>query len=187
MEVIVGLVLCAVVSLGVSIYLRYFATEGARNRPFENWCRSKPLIMAIRCQSDCGVDVYERLRYHIEPNPYFANSQGRYPWQHYVVRVDARRHHDDVVLLYVTACRQPKLRENRPDLPKAIDAFGQEVSELVDEVWLHGQLHTVNRRVGFEKENMAWLGDFDPSGQLSVSAMIGQPVWLKETLAKSAA
>jgi hypothetical protein len=186
-EVIVGIVLCAVVSLGVSVYLRFFASEGARSRPFEDWCRTRPLVVALRCQPGSAIEVYEKLRYLIEPSPYFSNSAGRFPWQHYVVSVDGRRLEDDVITLSVTACRQPKLRETRPDLSRAIDELGREAGELIDEVWLHGQLHTVNRRVKVERENMAWVGDFDDAGELSVTAMIGQPVWLKETLEKSAA
>jgi hypothetical protein len=186
-EVIVGIVLCAVVSLGVSIYLRFFASEGARNRPFEDWCRSRPLVVALRCQPGSAVDVYELLRRVVEPSPYFSNSAGRYPWQHYVVSLDGHRASDDVVVLRVTTCRQPRLHESRPDIAKALDLLASEAGELIEEIWLHGQFHSVNRRVGVERDNMAWLGDVDDAGHMEVSAMIGQPLWLKETLDREAA
>jgi hypothetical protein len=182
MEIIIGLVLCGFVSIGVTLYLRYFATEGARHRPFERWCRGHPLLLAFRCQPGMAIDVYEIVRRAIEPHDYFANSQGRYPWQHYVVHVDGRRLANDVIAVFVVGCRQPRLREHRPDLPRAIDEVGHEAAGSIDEVWLHGQLHAVNRVTGVHRDQMAWIGTLGEDGTLDVHAMIGQPPWLKETL-----
>jgi len=184
-ELIFGFIMCGLVTVAVHLYLRLFAVDGARHRPFEQWCGTHPLVMALRCQPGAAIEVYERLRRYIEPADSFANTQGRYPWQHYAVHLDGRRSDGDLVLLFVTGCRQPRAREHPPDLARAIEGLGKDVAPLVDEVWLHGHLHTENRRRSIDKERLAWLGTFEQSGELQVNAMIGRPPWLSTDLTRA--
>jgi hypothetical protein len=68
---------------------------------------------------------------------------------------------------------------------RSITDIGRVAGDRIEEVWLHGQFHAVNRVIGVQREMAGWLGDFTPEGHLNVAAMIGQPPWLVETLASS--
>jgi hypothetical protein len=182
MEPIIGFCIAFVLAIVIPIYLRFFAAEGARSKPFERWCRTHPVVAAFRCPPEETVEVYEQVRREIEPKGDFFNSAGRFPWQHYVVTVDCRRLSPEVIIFQVTGCRSMKIHDAKPDLTKSIDALGVAVGDRVDEVWLHGQLHAVRRTLGVEREGAAWLGEFDEQGRLELNGMIGQPTWLAETV-----
>lgn len=182
MEPIIGVLLAFTISIGLRFYFRFFAAEGARVLPFEKWCRGLPVVAAFRCRPGTTVDVYEDVRRVIEPVEGFLNSSGRYPWQHYIVSVDCRRLTETVIVLHVTGCRQHKVRDRYEDLGQALIEIGRRGGERIEEVWLHGQLHAINRVIGVERENAAWSGDFAEDGSPQVSAMIGQPPWLTSTL-----
>jgi len=186
MEIIFGLITAFVLSIAIRLYLRFFAAEGARHKPFEHWCRTKPVVAALRCDRASTVDVYEVVRRQIEPWGSFINTQGRFPWQHYVIEVDCRRASDEVIVLTIIACRPLKLRDSPRDLATSLREIGRASGERVDEIWLTGQLHAVNRVISISKSAAAWIGEFDESGALQVDAMIGQPPWLSETLARAA-
>lgn len=184
MELIFGVIMMFVISLWIRFYMRYLAADGARVKPFEQWCRTQPLVLAFRCPQNETVDVYEIVRRAIEPWDSFTNSAGRYPWQHYVVDVDCKRLSDDIIAFYVTSCRPAKVREKPlQDVSKSVIEIGKAAGTRIEEVWLHGQFHAVNRVIGTEREKAGWLGAFREDGELEVAAMIGQPPWLKEVSA----
>jgi hypothetical protein len=180
MEPIIGFCIAFVLAIVIPIYLRFFAAEGARNRQFERWCRTRPIVAAFLCAPEDTVDVYERVRHEIEPKGDFFNSAGRFPWQHYVITVDCRRLGAEVIVFHLTGCRSMKIHDTKPDLTKSIDALGAAVGSRIQEVWLHGQLHAIRRTLGVDRESASWLGDFDDEGRLAVTGMIGHPPWLAE-------
>ncbi len=187
MELLIGIVLCAVLSLWTRFYTRYVATDAARHKPFETWCRTRPLVVAFRCQPGTTVDVYEILRRYVEPPSGFLNTHGRYPWQHYAVQLDWKRLNDEVIGIFVTSSYLLRSRQSAPDLAMALKAFGRVAGERVEEVWLHGQFHSVNRQLSPEKERVSWLGSLAPNGEIEAHAMIGKPIWLTDTLDQLAA
>jgi hypothetical protein len=183
MELIFGVIVAFALSIILRIYFRFFAVDSARVKPFEQWCGTHPLVLAFRCPPEETVEVYEVVRRQIEPWKGFINTAGRYPWQHYVVGVDCRRLSEEVIAFYVTSCRPQKVREKRwPDVSKSIEEIGRIAGDRIDEVWLHGQFHTVNRVIPVDRTLAAWHGEFARSGELDVAAMIGQPPWLAETV-----
>jgi hypothetical protein len=183
MEPIIGVVVAFSISLGLRFYFRYFAAEGVRVLPFEQWCRSRPVVAAFRCAPGTSIDVYEGVRRVVEPVDVFLNSSGRFPWQHYAVSVDCSRVSDSVIVLHVTGCRQLKVRDQTGSLPAALVDIGRVGGPRIEEVWLHGQLHAINRVIKVERENAAWSGTFAEDGAPDVAAMIGQPPWLAAAIA----
>lgn len=182
MEPFIGALVAFTLSIGLRIYFRYFAAEGARVAPFEKWCRTRPIVAAFRCTPGTTVDVYEQVRRVVEPVDSFLNSSGRFPWQHYIVSVDCTRASATVIVLHVTGCRPHKVRDASEELGRALQEIGRRGGDRIEEVWLHGQLHAINRVIGVERENAAWSGGFAEDGTLDVAAMIGQPPWLVEAL-----
>ena len=178
MEPAIGFVVALVLGIAIPVYLRWFATEAERNKPFERWCRTHPVVLAIRCDPKDTIGVYDIVRREIEPHDEFINSAGRFPWQYYVYRIDCRRLNDEIITCYVTRCRPIKIHERKPDLTKGLEAICRDAGDRIEEIWLHGQLHAVQRTLGVEKENAAWLGDIDDEKRLQVTGMIGQPPWL---------
>lgn len=178
-EVLVGLVLCFSISLGVRVYLRFFQKEAARALDFERWCRCRPLVAAFLCTGrDGGRAVHDELRFLLGAGR-FANRQGRYPWQHYVIEYEARRLADDRVGLFVVghAMRGPRCRV--PDLKTVLDGLGRSAGAQVDTLWLHGALHARPSTTTRHDPRLGWVGDFDDQGALDVELMIGRPAWLE--------
>jgi hypothetical protein len=174
-EILVGAVLCFSISLGVRFYLRFFATKGARHPEFEQWCRSRPVLLAVRCGGDGTREIVDALRELLAPGEFF-NSSGRYPWQHYILVVEHRRLADDVVGVVVTGCKLERARHRRPDIRTVVEGLGSR-RRHIEELWLHGQLH-VETRASRERGRMGWLGSWGEDGTLGFTAMIGSPPWL---------
>lgn len=173
-EIFVGLLLCTVVTIGVNVYRRWFVREGPRHPGFERWCRTEPLVVALRVAGPAQREVLEALRHLLAPGE-FKNRAGRFPWQHYLVRFERRRLQDDVVGIAATDCVRERVRDERTDIAQALLALGRSHGPLVEELWIHGELHGDGR---FERAKMGWVGRFADDGALVLQPMIGQPEWL---------
>ena len=177
MEAIVAYAVLVGVAVAIAIYQRWFYAPAAAHPPFDAWIATKPLVAAFRTSPGKSVDLVHAIRPLLGEGE-FSNRHGRYPWQHYFVRLECRRVTDDVVGLFAIAAVIEKSHESRPDFSTLLDALAKSPAGLVDEVWLHGQLFSRDGRPGKDRDRVGWLSDAAQDGAFAWREMIGKPAWI---------
>jgi hypothetical protein len=177
LEPIIGFLICGVLLLLTPIYLRYFHTEAERVPEFERWIESHPLVLAFECPEGGSVDVLYALRSSLK-NGEFRNPSGGYPWQHYVITLEARQLENGVVGLFAMAARPLKEIDRAPIFSPWLDALAHDLSSRVNGVWMHGRLKSPGIGVVADRERMGWSIQFGDAG-VRVEPMIGHPTWLR--------
>ena len=174
LEPLFGLIACLVVYAGVWMFSRV-STEFHRDQPFERWCASRPMIIAVRCRD--ADDTRFRLRALLAPHDELVNLQGGVPWQYYRYEVDVRAVSDGVVAVHIaSAISQRGPWTHRLDAAELVERLIAACGDDVEEVWLHGQLHPSETRSA-SRDRAGWLGRPGDAGGLEVTPMIGQPRW----------
>jgi hypothetical protein len=179
LEPIIGFLICGALLLFSRFYLAYFHSEAERQPEFEQWIAGQPLVMALQCESGRGVEVLYRLRAGLGGGE-FQNPAGGYPWQHYVVRLEARRLTDDVVVLYAVDAHPRRERDRSPVLSAWLEALAPVLGPDVASAWMHGRLRGPRLGVSADRERVGWSARFTDAG-LELEPMIGQPAWLATT------
>lgn len=175
LEPLFGLIACLAIYGGVFLWRKVWS-EFTPDASFEAWCRSEPAIMAFRCvPGERAREVRFQLRALLAPSDELINLQGGAPWQYYRFGVVVREHSDSVVAVHIASAIP-----QRGDFTSRTDAAAlvERVAKLagVEEVWLHGQLHSSEAR-STARDQRGWLARVADDGALEVTPMIGRPVW----------
>lgn len=177
--------LCVAIYLGVAGWTRV-RSEFARDRRFEQWCASRPIVLAFRCGRRSGAggseadDARHRLRQLLAPHDELVNVHGGAPWQYYRYDVAVRSVADDVVAVQIVSAIPQRgswtWRRDAGELVRRLIAMPE---AAIEEVWMHGQLHP-SEAPSESRDHRSWLGRRSVDGGLEITPMIGRrPHWIE--------
>jgi len=176
-EPIVGFLLCGALALFLPLYLKHLHREAAPDPAFEAWVAQRPLVAALRGRPGAGVDLLYRVRAQLGPGEFY-NPLGGYPWQHYVVTLEARQLADGVVGLYPVAARLGREKDLRPRLDGWLDQLFRDALGPSEGVWLHARLRR-RTSAALAREGLGWTGSAAADGHLELTPAIARPAWLE--------
>jgi hypothetical protein len=172
LEPFFGLIACLAIYGGVWLVSKW-TSEFVPDAAFEKWCAEEPLIMAFHCTD--ARDLSFRIRQLVAPQEELVNLHGGNPWQYYRFDVAVRVISDDVAGVFIrSAIPQRGGFKRRTDAKELVERVVK--LNVVDEVWMHGQLHPSDAR-STTRARASWLGRVADDGALEVTPMIGRPVW----------
>jgi hypothetical protein len=182
LEPIIGFILCGVVVAATWAYMRWWHVEAKPDIPFEKWAATRPMLAALRCPPGRSVDALYLVRQRLGAGE-FVNPDGGWPWQHYIVTLEAWRPNEDVVGLRLVGLKRSRGKATRPPFGKWFMGLGPLLGTNVSTVWLHGKVRHTGSLPAADRERVSWAGRFDGGGKLGLQAMIGLPPWVSDTKA----
>jgi hypothetical protein len=173
MELFIAAVVCLVLALSVRAYIRWFYAGTVRDARFETWCQRGSMLIAV--QTNDARTVMRTLREAIDVAQAreIVNRHGPWPWQCYVVSVEAVQCANDVVTVVTRGCRLARGKRasaTRTDVESIWRSVLRHDAQRVDSVWLAPALHT--ERAARRPDGWQVGADGDPV------PLIGRPAWL---------
>lgn len=177
LEPLFGLAVCLSVYLAVWFGSKV-TSEFTRDRAFERWCASQPMILAFRCRGDVD-DAQYAVRALLAPYGELVNLHGGAPWQYYRFDVVVRASDSVVSVHIVDAIPQRGPWTRRCDASEIARRVASSKRADVEEIWLHGQLQPSEAR-SETRDQRSWLARVEDDGVLAIHPMIGRPRWVDE-------
>ncbi|MES1176344.1 MAG: hypothetical protein ABUL62_18620 [Myxococcales bacterium] len=166
----------ALSGLGLWVYRRYFERVAKAEPEFEAWCRSGPLLAALRGDAARLAAVERTLRGLLGERARAVATLGGWPWPNYALELELRRLGG---VLALRALRADLLRTHGPPAPSLIAVLRDALNEhpgAIDDTWLHQG--TVFGKPGQETPSDGWQLNAGVEPRPKLVARGRTPSWL---------
>ncbi len=170
----------ALSGFGIWLYRRFFERVAKAEPEFEAWCRTGPLLAALRTRDARLPSVERTLRDRLGHASRAVVSLGGWPWPNYAIELEVQRCEG---VLELRALRAELLRTHGAPPPSLVAVLRDTLNqhpEAIEDVWLHTE--TVFGKPGEVAPSQGWqlCAGVEPRPKLVARAHA--PSWLPKLL-----
>ena len=173
-------VLCwFLISVGVPIYLEYFAVDFERDGPFERWCGRGPVILALYAKEGQETKVWQALQGFAEEGP-IQNPSGARPWPLYHYQLACQPLSGQVMVVRLDGCKPNRGRQwPGKRLAALLGTLTRGGDSPLECYWLLSSFTDLVHPMAETSPRAGWLALPDGQGGFQFQPTMGPPGWMR--------